>query len=178
VYAFQFMDNQTFIANQAALANDGAYSLPTYPSLDKATLAPADPYNPTTNGPYSRYPSASSSGFDAAELRKGKRLVRLLASYLDPLLAPKFVNIRGDDSANDTVGSTTWDWVPPTDPTPIADASTAPGDGTQPAWTARHVGLANAIPANVMTVTGSSVEHQSTMNSAATLAKLAGVLGV
>lgn len=101
--------------------------------------------------------------------------MRYLASALDPALAAKFINIRGDTTANDTAGSTTWDWVPPTDPSPMADGAGVPGDGTQPAWSARHVGLAGA---NVITVHGADVEHTFTMNSPTTLDALAGVLGV
>ena len=47
-----------------------------------------------------------------------------------------------------------------------------------PAWTARHVGLAAAFPANVITVTASDAEHAVALSSSATQAKLAGVLGV
>ena len=101
--------------------------------------------------------------------------MQYLASDLDTVLAAKFFNIRGDTTADDTTGSTTWDWVPPTDPSPIANGAGVPGDGTQPAWTARHVGLAAA---NVVTVSGADVEHTFTMNSPKTLGALAGVLGV
>jgi hypothetical protein len=160
-YAWEFLDEKTFKANAAALCADPNYPLCTYPSVDKTTATVADPYNPKTNGNLSRYPASSATGFDAKELADAKNLV-----------------IRGDTTANDTIGDTTWDWVPPTDPTPIADGASVPGDGTQPAWTARHVGLASAFPSNVITVKGSDVEHMFTMNSPKTLAALAGVLGV
>ncbi len=173
-YAWMFLDGQTFTKNQAALAADPKYPLPGYPSTDKATGAIADPYNPQKNGALVRYP-APGAGFDAKELVPAKKLVRYLASDLDPALAAKFINIRGDTTANDTAGSTTWDWVPPTDPSPIADGASVPGDGTQPAWTARHVGLAGP---NVIAVNGADVEHTFTMNSPTTLGALAGVLGV
>jgi hypothetical protein len=173
-YAWMFLDEQTYIDNQAALAADPKYPLLTYPSTDKDTGVTADPYNPQTNGALVRYPTPSA-GFDATELAHAKQLVRYLASDLEPALAAKFFNIRGDTTLNDTGGSTTWDWVPPTDPTPIKDGAGVPGDGTQPAWTARHVGLPAA---NVITVTGTDVEHTFTMNSPTTLGKLAGVLGI
>jgi hypothetical protein len=177
-YAWEFLDEKTFNDNAAALAADPNYPLWTYPSVDKTLGTVADPYNPKTNGNLSRYPASSATGFDAKELADAKNLVRYLASSLDPKLAKKFINIRGDTTANDTIGDTTWDWVPPTDPTPIADGASVPGDGTQPAWTARHVGLAGVYPANVITVSGSDVEHMFTMDSPKTLAALAGVLGV
>ena len=177
-YAWEFLDGYTWGLNKAALAADPKYPLPTYPSRDQATGVDADPYDPQTNGALSRYPAPGATGFDYAELAKGKALVRYLASALDPALAPKFVNIRGDTLANDTIGSTTWDWVPPTDPTPIVDGPTVPGDGTQPAWSARHIGLELALPANVITVKGSDVEHTFTMNSPKTLGALADALGV
>jgi hypothetical protein len=174
-YAWMFLDAQTFTENQAALAADPKYPLLTYPSTDKTTGAIADPYNPLTKGTLSRYPAPGATRFDDTELVHAKQLVRYLASALDPALAAKFINIRGDTTANDTAGSTTWDWVPPTDPSPMADGAGVPGDGTQPAWSARHVGLAGA---NVITVHGADVEHTFTMNSPTTLDALAGVLGV
>ena len=173
-YAWMFMDEQTFIDNQAALAADAAYPLASYPSTDKtAPLVVADPYNPQLKGAKSRYPAPSATGFDAAELKHGKKIVRYLASALDPALAAKFVNIRGDNTAGNTTGSTTWDWVPPPEPSPIADGPGVPGDGTQPGWTARHVGAGTVI-----TVHGPDTEHMFIMNSPTTLGVLGGVLGV
>lgn len=178
-YTWQFLDHKTFLKNQAALAADPSYKLLTYPSLDKTTSTVADPYEPKTNGNLSRYPSASASGFDQTELKRGRSLARYLASPLAPVLAKKFVNIRGVTTASGTVGSSKWDWVPPTDPTPIADGASVPGDGTQPAWSARHVGVATAIPGSLITVTGGiDVEHMLIMNSPKTLGKLANVLSV
>jgi len=178
-YAWQFLDYGTFVNNQTAFATDTttpAYPLPAYPSVDKTTGVVADPYNPGTKGSLSRYPSAT--GFDAQELSDAKTLVQYLASPLSPGLAQKFFNIRGDTGAKSTISSTTWDWVPPTDPTPIANvAPKVPGDDTQPAWTARHLDL-GAYPGHVITVSGSDVDHMFTMNSPRTLDALAGVLGV
>jgi hypothetical protein len=178
-YAWMFLDEKkTYTQNKVALAADPKYPLLTYPSVDKLTGVVADPYSPQTNGTLSRYPAPSATGFDATELAHAKKLVRYLASSLDPSLAAKFINIRGDTTANDTAGSTKWAWVPPTDPSPITDGVGVPGDGTQPAWSARHVGLADAFSSNVITVKGTSVEHMFTMNSPKTLGALAGVLGV
>jgi hypothetical protein len=177
-YAWQFLDYDTFAANQTAFAADPDYPLTAYPSVDKASKGVADPYNPGTKGSLSRYPTPSKTGFDADELYDAGTLVEYLASPLSAALAQKFFNIRGDTQADDTISSTTWDWVPPTDPTPIANvAPKVPGDGTQPGWTARHLDLgAGAYPGHVITVKGSDVEHMFTMNSPKTLAALAGIL--
>ena len=174
-YAWQFLDEKTFRDNKADFAKI-PYPLSDYPSLDEQTKGIADPYRPWRKGSQTRYPG--NTGFDAVELKEAGRLVRYLASDLPPLLAPKFFNIRGDTQANDTVGSITWDFVPPSDPTPITDVSSVPGDGVQPAWSARHLGLAQSHSGNVVTVKGSTVEHMTTMNSAKTLGELGVVLGV
>jgi hypothetical protein len=175
-YAWQFLDAYTFTSNQSAFLADAAYPLSAYPSTDKTTGAIADPYHPLTNGSRGRYPT--NTRFDAQELRRAGTLVSYLASSLQPSLAAKFINIRGDTNANDTVGSTAWDWVPPTEPTPIADGPRVPGDGVQPAWSARHLGLFGSLPGNVITVRGNTVAHMMTMNSANTLVALGTVLGV
>ena len=175
-YPYQFLPTGVFMANQQALAADPNYPLAAYPSLDKTTGALADAYSPTTNGALHRYPDQSASGFDMQEVKRAKKLVTFLASGLDPQIAKKFVNVRGDTKNNDTLGSITWDWVPPTNPTPIGDASSVAGDGTQPGWTVRHVGLEAALPGNVVTVQGADVTHMLTMNSPTTNAALAKVL--
>jgi hypothetical protein len=132
--------------------------------------------NPGTKGSLSRYPAPSATGFDFDELTTlNPRQVPGVSAWASS--AQKFFNI-GDTGANSTVSSTTWDWVPPSDPTPIANvAPKVPGDGTQPAWTARHLDL-GAYPGHVITVSGSDVDHMFTMNSPKTLDALAGVLGV
>jgi hypothetical protein len=173
-YAWLFLDGTTFDDNWAAFKADPSYPLFAYPSTDKTTYARADPYHPLTSGSSTRYPSGT--GFDAQELSQAGKLVRYLASSLEPALAAKFINIRGDTTKDDTIGNTTWDWVPPTDPTPIANGSTVPGDSVQPAWSARHLGLAGS--GNVITVKGKTVTHMLTMYSPKTLGALSGVLGV
>jgi pimeloyl-ACP methyl ester carboxylesterase len=175
-YAWQFLDEQTFDENEAAFNADVTYPLTAYPSRDKTTNAVADPYHPLMNGDRGRY--RTDTGFDTQELNQAGKLVRYLSSDLAPTLAAKFFNIRGDTNANDTIGGTTWDWVPPTDPTPIADVSSVPGDGVQPAWSARHLGLVDFLPPHVITVKGTDVAHMVTMNSKKTLDALGGVLGV
>ncbi|HEY7285283.1 MAG TPA: hypothetical protein VH497_07565 [Vicinamibacterales bacterium] len=174
-YSWLFMEEQMFIDNQIAFAND-AYPLTVYPSKDKTTASVvADPYHPLMQGGLGRYPLGV--GFDSVELVHGGALVRYLASSLDTGLAAKFFNIRGDDGKNDTVGSTSWNWVPPTDPSPIADVLKVAGDDTQPAWSARHLDLLE-LDGHVITVTGSTVSHMMTMFSPETLAEIGDLLGV
>jgi hypothetical protein len=176
-YSFQFLPYGTFAEILPGLQSDPepSYRLGVYPSMDqKDPTVRADPYNPQTNGSKHRYPTASATGFDMQELIKAKAIVKLLASPLTPAtLEAKFVNIRGDVGGASTVGSIKWDWVPSTSSSPITDDSPrVRGDTVQPAWTARHVGLATNIPNNVLTVTGSDVNHVFTLNSPRTLAKL------
>ena len=144
-YAWQFMPHPVYLANEVALTADPNYPLPVYPSVDLTTGVIADPYDPQTNGALARYPSTSASGFDLVELASAEALVTFLASSLTPIQAGKFWNIRADTTAGNTLHETTWDWVPPTDPTPITDVTVTPGDGVQPAWTTRHVDL-DALP--------------------------------
>jgi hypothetical protein len=174
-YTWLYLDEKIFNDNHAALAADPNYPLATYPCVDATTGLPADPYNPQTSGSLTRYPSASQSGFSLQELTDARQIVRHLASDFDTALPlNKFFNVRCDTGANDTIGSATWKWVPPTDPCPITDVAHVAGDGTQPGWSARHVGL----PANqVRTVHGSDVGHMFTMNSPHTISELANILG-
>lgn len=175
-YTFQFMKEQTFIDNLTAFKNDLRYPLEEYPSTDEDTGDPVDPYHPPGTGPCGRYPT--NVGFDHLELQLASTLVGELADDLHPTIAAKFFNIRGDDGKNDTVGSTTWECVPPTDPPVIEENLEVPGDGTQPAWSTRHLGLAASHPDHIHTVEGKTVDHMWSMNSPKILSKIAGVLGV
>jgi hypothetical protein len=79
---------------------------------------------------------------------------------------------------NHTVVSQKWRLVPPTfdpdaDPDPFTDAL-GPGDGTQPAWTTRLLGLPDG---HVITVKG-DIEHQTLMNESRVQAKIAVLLGL
>jgi hypothetical protein len=172
-YAWEFMEYQTFVTNQTAFKND-QFPLTAYPSTDKTTGLVADPYHPEMQGGKGRYPP--DKGFDMYELGNGGQLVSYLSSPLDGLAA-KLFNIRGDDGNNDTVGSTKWDWVPTKGPTPIYNGAFVAGDGTQPAWSARHLDLL-LLNGHVINVTGASVSHMFTMFSPATLGALGHVLGV
>jgi hypothetical protein len=179
-YTWLYLDEQTFKNNEPALGNDPHYPLPTYPCVDATTTSVrADPYNPQTNGSLTRYPSAVQSGFSLQELKDARQIVRHLASGFDPALPlSKFFNVRCDNGANDTAGSSTWKWVPPTNPSPIVDVSSVAGDDTQPGWSTRHVGLAATNPDQVRTVYGSDVGHMFTMNSPHTIEEVGKILGV
>lgn len=175
-YSWHFLPEGFYNANQVDFQNDPAYPLASYPSVDFATSNPADPYDPQPPG--QRYPTKTQSGFDTAELAKAANLFDTLTSPLSPAQAAKFVNIRGDTTANNTLNTTTWRLVPPIAPSPIADSSIAPGDGTQPAWTTRDIGLAKQVPGNVITVIGGDAAHLIIMDSPQTIAHVAAVLGI
>jgi hypothetical protein len=173
-YSWQFMSQATYAANAAALAAD-TYALPAYPSLDATSPAIADPFNPLNYGPKGRYPSPSDSGFDVAELDRGRMLAEYLASPMTAAVAQRFYCVRGVTNAYTTLSATTWQWVPPTSPSPITDVSVSAGDTSQPAWSARLVGL----PAgHVGTVVGDDVEHQKIMDSPKTIQQIASVLSI
>src|SRR5215470_839830 len=187
-YQLQFLDEATYNANQAALANDpDGYNLMSYPSMDAATVGlRADPYNPVPGQPGPgatgnvRY--ISNHKFDWSLLASALSVYQSVASPLSATAA-KFYNIRGVQFKNgavlnNTVVSQTWRLVPPTfdpdtDPNPFTDAL-GPGDGTQPAWTTRLVGLSND---HVITVKG-NIEHMTLMNESRVQAKIAALLGL
>jgi hypothetical protein len=178
-YSWHFLPLAFYTANAADFQNDPAspgYPLPSYPSVDATTNGPVDPYDPLPVD--ERYPTQTQSGFDPDELTKAAELFGQLTSPLSPAQAAKFVNIRGDTTANNTFSTTTWQLVPPILPSPIADSSLAPGDGTQPAWTTRDIGLARQVPGNVITVTGGDTAHLIILDSPQTIAQVAAVLGI
>lgn len=175
-YSWHFLPEGFYNANKADFQNDPAFPLPSYPSVDLTTGNPADPYNPQPPG--QRYPTQAQTGFTLSELTRAATLFTTLTSPLSPAQAAKFVNIRGDTTRNNTLNTTTWRLVPPVAPSPIDDTSITAGDGTQPGWTTRDIGLARQVPANVITVTGNDAEHVVIMDSPQTLAQLAAVLGI
>jgi hypothetical protein len=175
-YSWHFLPEGFYNANKADFQNDLACPLASYPSSDFATNNPADPYNPQPPG--QRYPTQAQSGFETAQLVRAANLFNTLTSPLSPAQAAMFVNIRGDTTANNTLNTTTWQLVPPIAPSPIADTSITRGDGTQPGWTTRDIGLARQVPANVITVQGGGAAHLIIMDSPQTLAHLAAVLGI
>jgi hypothetical protein len=177
-YEWMFLPESTFLAAKAALAADPNYPLASYPSTDFATGAIADPYNPQTNGALGRYPPAAASGFDIVELATAKALVAFLSSPLRQGQANRFWNIRADTRTGNTLSATTWKWVPPTSPCPITDVSVVAGDGTQPAWTARHVDLEAVAAGHVITIRSILAGHATIMSLPRTINAIAGILGI
>lgn len=175
-YAWHFLPEDFYDAHQVDFQSDPAYPLPSYPSADFATSNPVDTYSPQPPG--QRYPTKAQSGFDPDELAKAATLFDTLSSPLSSAQAAIFVNIRGDTTANNTLNTTTWKLVPPISPSPIADSSVTPGDGVQPAWTTRDIGLAKQAPGNVINVFGGDVAHSIIMDSPQTIAHVAAVLGI
>jgi hypothetical protein len=167
-----FLPYPKYLTIQGALAADPYIParLFAYPCVDLATSVPADPYVPLSN----RYPSK----VDPVELATGKAIVSFLHSPLTAAQAAKFWNIRGDTMAGNTLNEVTWDSIPPTIPSPIADVSVTAGDGTQPAWTARHVDLDAIFPPHVITIRSSLAEHLLMMNEPQTLLAITGILAL
>ena len=106
-------------------------------------------------------------------------MVSTLAAPLPPALAQKFFNIRGVGAQNDTVSSIRWKYMTPpyvqlTRPCllqePIIDDPVkVPGDGVQPAWTAR---LASLPAGQTTAVPLEFFEHMLMMNDGAVLNRL------
>jgi hypothetical protein len=179
-YEWMFLPHEVFEWEEALLCADPDYPLCAYPSVDRTTPAIiADPYNPPANGNSRRYPTPENEGgFSLLELACAKCLVIHLASSLTQGQADKFWNIRGDTWAGDTLHDITWDLVPPTEPSPIRDVLSVPGDGVQPGWTARHVGLEPLAPGHVITLKNASAKHADLMDLPGTLDEIAGILGI
>jgi hypothetical protein len=184
-YEFLYLDRETYDSNRTAFEHDPeGYNLTAYPSLDKMKPAEAaDPYDPQPDAQGRvRYPSYY--GFDSSLLHMGKLASRKVSDALTDLnIAGKFYNIRGVQSdngkvVNDTVVSIAWQRVPAsfdpdTDPDPIDDKK-GPGDGVQPAWTARLLGLPD--PARqVITIVG-NIKHMTMMGDSRVQAKIAELL--
>jgi hypothetical protein len=175
LYPLQFLEGTLFDLHQPALAGDLDAPLASYPSVDATNpLLRADPYHPQTLGSNRRYPNGGT-GFDHAELERGRKMMRFLADPLSANLAAKFRNIRGILPSNTTAGEMSWDWVPPTVPSPIANGPAVPGDDTQPAWSARLVTLNQAL---VITVKHWTFVHMFAMLSPKVQKELGTILGV
>jgi hypothetical protein len=186
-YEYLFLDYQTYLSNATAFKNDPeGYNLNAYPSLDKTNPGEiADPYNPQPDAQgLVRYPAYY--GFSSSYLSSGETQSHNLSGALPPTIAAKFYNIRGVQSQNGiringTVVSQLWQRVPPsfdpdTDPDPIEDQM-GYGDGTQPAWTTRLLGLAD--PDNqIITIVKDRLEHMVMMNDSDVQAAIAALLGL
>ena len=185
-YEYLYLDHPTYRANQVALANDPeGFNLSAYPSMDiDNPMEVADPYDPTpdANGKV-RYPL--QFGFDFELLQKGKATAHNVARpFADPAIAAKFFNVRGVQSRNGQILNNTcvgqsWARISPAfDPDlnidPIEDKM-GPGDGTQPAWTARLLGL----PASqIISVVGDEIDHATMLNVPSVQTKIAGLIGL
>jgi hypothetical protein len=185
-YEYLFLDYATYLNNAAAFKSDPeGYNLNAYPSLDKTNPGEiADPYNPQPDAQgLVRYPVYY--GFSSSYLSSGDTQSQKLSSALPPIVAAKLYNIRGVQSQNGsklngTVVSQIWQRVPPsfdpdTDPDPIEDQM-GYGDGTQPAWTTRLLGLPN--PNQVITIVADGLEHMVMMNRTEVQEKIAMLLGL
>jgi len=183
-YEYLYLDHPTYLANQAALANDPeGFNLGAYPSMDLDNPTEvADPYNPTTDSSGKvRYPL----GFDTRLLQRGNATAHNVAApFEDSTIAAKFFNIRGVQSRNGQITSNTcvgqsWarispDFDPDLNIDPIEDKM-GPGDGTQPAWTARLLGL----PASqVISVVGDEIDHATMLSVPSVQTKIAGLIGL
>jgi pimeloyl-ACP methyl ester carboxylesterase len=186
LYEYLYLDYPTYLANQRELAHDPEeYNLTEYPSMDyDDPTEVADPYDPQLGADGTlRYPL--DYGFESSLLYRANSTARNVSRAItDPAIAGKFYNIRGVKSSNGTVVNSTavsisWKRIssnfdPDEDPDPIEDKM-GPGDGTQPAWTARLLGL----PAgHVITIVGDEIEHLRMMNLPRVQSKIAELLGL
>jgi hypothetical protein len=184
-YEYLYLDNDTYEANKVAFANDHeGYHLHAYPSVDKNNPAQvADPYHPTDTGSKFRWPRGF--GFDVALLNDGLTTSRRVSQPLDAAIAPRFFNIRGVQTRNgaelnNTAVGQTWKRVtqfynPRNDGDPVKDIM-GRGDGVQPAWTTRLLGLPD--PAAQITTIRNDLEHMDLMSVPAVQARIAELLGL
>lgn len=203
-YAWNFACQAVYEANKQAFHDDGEAPLLAYPSMDATTAnLVADPYVPQTNAVngavLTRY--LTNVGFDMTELADAKSIVDGLVAPLTQAQIDKFYNVRGmnapfggigaffgdlaelvgaENAANfvvqsDTIGSTRWEWVPGNTPT-IIDGPLVPGDGVQPAWTARHLDLMGLPVDHVVNAKGPDAKHAVLMSAPSVITKLANVL--
>ena len=185
-YEYPYLDYPTYLANQAEFARDPeGYDLTAYPSMDADVPAEvADPYDPQRGSDDRvRYPLLY--GFQSSLLYKGNVTARNISSPLtDATIRAKLYNIRGvktqnGQPANDTAVGQSWARVSPLfsadlDPDPIQDHP-GPGDGTQPAWTTRLLGLS---PDQIITIKDDDVQHANMLDLRRVRAEIALLIGL
>jgi pimeloyl-ACP methyl ester carboxylesterase len=185
-YEFVYLDGETYDNNKAAFADSKEeYPLLCYPSLDKKIPTErADPFNPIDAGDSVRYPLGY--GFSKCLLTDGMTGSRKVSSALDGSVATKFYCIRGVQfkngrKLNKTVIGQKWGRVPstfsPDGPVrdPIDDINGF-GDGVQPAWGARLLGLPD--PKKQVITIVDDIEHMTMMNAPSVQTEIARLLGV
>jgi hypothetical protein len=191
-YEYHYLDHGTYLANRTAFTRDpDGFNLLAYPSMDRTVSAEvADPYNPTDSSGLVRYPKRL--GFSDALLGKGLETSNSVSSPFPvsgkrkrgKSVRDKFFNIRGvqtrsGKATNGTVISQVWRRVPKKfNPEVHADPITdkqGPGDGVQPAWTTRLIGLPRG---HVITVYGGEVEHSEMMNHRGVQRHIAELIGL
>jgi hypothetical protein len=172
-YVLPYLDYQTWLTNKNSLQGDPDYPLNAYPSTDASHAnQDVDPFNP---GPH-RYPSRADTGFENNELHHALTIYGTIAAPAPAAHASKFFNLRGIQSTTaSTTGSITWGaLMGPNNPhaSPVVSGQGGPGDGTQPAWSAR---LATLSSAHVVPVVG-NIDHMFIMEDDLTHAAIAQVL--
>jgi pimeloyl-ACP methyl ester carboxylesterase len=188
-YELMCLEKASYDANKAGF-NDPAedYPLPDYPSMDADDPGEAaDPYNPV---PYGQGASLNGKvrymqrcGFDWNMLAAGRNTVRAMSAPLAPAVAAKFHCVRGVQNVGgkdvlDTIVSQKWQRVPvnfnpDTDASPFTDQK-GPGDGTQPAWTTRLLGLPKD---HTITLRG-NLDHMTMMNELSVHQAIGTIMGL
>lgn len=176
-YAYQYMDVNTYTTNAMAFQSDIPYVLMDYPSKDAAiTSQNVDAYAPGSK----RYPTGM--GITSDKLNAAFNVYQAIAA--GPPAGPRrdaFYCIRGCQDNNSTVTGIHWASLPTgytvtSSPSPITnDPGLVPGDGTQPAWTARLLGLPNN---QVCTVHIGPLGHMFMMDEPAVMDQIGTLIGV
>jgi len=193
-YEYPYLGYQTYLDNKQAFEHDqDQYNLNAYPSVDAGDPTKiADPYDydplPDANGKV-RYPLLY--GFNSSLLNQGHVTAQSISrpfTSAEATIASKFFNIRGVQTrnggtidVNKTPVGQSWARVSPLfsadlDLDPIQD-QLGPGDGTQPAWTTRLLGLPN--PANqIITIKGDDLDHATILDNVDVRVRIAALIGL
>jgi len=179
LYVLHYLDyDYTYQRDRAALERD-EFPLKAYPNVDAQTRAALDPWSQQNDQKgHVRYPE-KTMGFDKAELAYALKVFQEMA---EPIADQRFWNMRGVQVDRDgkptynTLSSVTCAWIReqfhPDDGCPVTnDKERVPGDGTQPAWTARL-----ASNPQVVNVRHKDASHTCLMSNPRTLEELAKIL--